>query len=585
MKRFFQNSWSRWLGVFVALLICQGLLYQGHAWGFASSGLRLSLHPDADHTGLKFILGEESIKLILVLRHEASGPIATDRGFSQAELHHSLIVTDPGGQRHELAEEDAPHKMPQAFYRNNQLWLKAEMLPVGWVRSVTIEDLTELVPMMKTTPGWYTIEAQQPFIRFEQTGQDAGLGLLGWLDESHIWKGTVNSERMQIYIYPVLGAQPKLTILDGSAVPPTPLGQVPVKVFRVSDLPSGYDLSDVWEQFEPALTGTTNFDGWAVWDSGTPCVPEDNYTAVAFYSNEYKESLIASGEGIGWAANCNGLIERTISFGASPFPPLSRFSVFASNSVWVQSRAVVNSGNIGVLDESAGLWLDSGVEISIGSRARAEDGVQIYGDSVKIWQRGSVDDVFCNDLYNQGTVRGDITKGLELPLSLELPTFPDVDHGRKNITVNFRKVKDLAPGKYNNVTVAPRGTLRLKGGEYHFNSLYLGYQASLVCLASTEIRIKKRLYQGFWSLLGPDSGSGLTARDLVLYVEGTNGNLWDLLSYPKAVEVGIGSKIKANMYVPNGTLLIGANSDVTGSFIAKGVVVGTKSKVTLDSAF
>ena len=316
MKRFIHNFGTRYVRILAILFLWAGFMHHGHVWAYESSGLNLSLHPDTTHAYLKFTLGEP-IKLIMVINNNTGGTITTDRGFSQVELHRSLIIVDPGGKRHELGQEDKGHKMPQAFPRNDKLWLLAETLRADWVRSVTIEDLTELIPMMKTTPGWYTIEAQRPFIRFARTGQDAALGFLGLLDSLYIWDGTVNSKKMQIYIFPGLGAQLQVRVLDDTADPTVPLTQVPVRVFRVNDLPPGYGLEDVWDQFEPVLIGTTNFEGWAVWNSGTPCIPEipeDSYTAIACYSNEYQESLIASGLGVGWATECTGSIERIISF-------------------------------------------------------------------------------------------------------------------------------------------------------------------------------------------------------------------------------------------------------------------------------
>ena len=87
------------------------------------------------------------------------------------------------------------------------------------MRSVTIEDLAELVPVMKTKAGWYTIESYQPFLRFASAGQDPGLGLLGLLDEPDNWNGTVKSNTMQIYLAPGAGALIAVAVLDGTFDP------------------------------------------------------------------------------------------------------------------------------------------------------------------------------------------------------------------------------------------------------------------------------------------------------------------------------------------------------------------------------
>lgn len=378
MKRFIHNFGTRYLRILAILFLWAGFMHHGQVWAYESSGLSLGLHPDTAHPDLKFILGQEPVKLIMVISNNTGEPITTDRGFSQVELHHSLIVIDPGGKRHELRQEDKDHKMPQAFPREGQLWLLAEILPADWVRSVTIEDLTELIPMMKTTPGWYTIEAQQPFIRFARTGQDAGLGFLGLLDQSSNWHGTINSKTMQVYISPSRGARLDVQIMDVKNGTATPLGQVPVRVFEntgpenfnpscdfdsdgdvdrndlsvfaaefgrtgcTSDCEGnfdndgdvdGSDLSvfaasfgvtggfipqSAWSNAEPLVVGTSNFEGWVVWDSDFACLSEGNYVVVAYYLGDYGVQLILSGEGVGWNISCEDSIVRKIGFGGSP---------------------------------------------------------------------------------------------------------------------------------------------------------------------------------------------------------------------------------------------------------------------------
>jgi hypothetical protein len=54
---------------------------------------------------------------------------------------------------------------------------------------------------------------------------------------------------------------------------------------------------------------------------------------------------------------------------------------------------------------------------------------------------------------------------------------------------------------------------------------------------------------------------------------------------PKAARIGISNKIKANFYVPNGTLWIMMNSEAEGAFIGKDVSIGAGTKIKLNSAF
>jgi hypothetical protein len=294
------------------------------------------------------------------------------------ELHHSLIVIDPGGKRYELRQKNEAHAMPPPYFLNNKPWGPAETLRVNWARSATIEDLTELIPMMKKTAGWYTIVAQQPFVRYASTGHDAGLGFLCLLDHPGNWLGTINSDKIQIYISPARGARLKVQIMDVKNGTVTPLGQVPVKVFENtgpanfnpscdvdsdgdvdhSDLTvfaadcgqtgcssdcegdfdndgdvDGKDLSvfaasfgvtggfipaSAWSNSAPIVSGTSNFEGWVVWDSDFTCLSEGNYAVVSYYMGDYGVKLIPPGEGEGWDISCEDSIVRKIGFGGSP---------------------------------------------------------------------------------------------------------------------------------------------------------------------------------------------------------------------------------------------------------------------------
>ena len=125
----------------------------------------------------------------------------------------------------------------------------------------------------------------------------------------------------------------------------------------------------------------------------------------------------------------------------------------------------------------------------------------------------------------------------------------------------------------------------LTGGTYQFKSLSLNYLASVKCLAPTIILVKKRFYSGLKSYLGPDPNSALGAKDVIIYVDGQNGGSGQPVSLPMAGIIGLAAKVKANMFAPNGTLWIGAESTVEGAFVAKDVVVGMGADVRMDTAF
>ena len=90
--------------------------------------------------------------------------------------------------------------------------------------------------MLNTIPGWYVIEAQQPFVRFAWAVNVHPLGLLSPQKDPNNWYGTIDSNQVQIYVEPTLGAQLQAQVLDNGAQPSQPIAQVPVRVFKKDDI-------------------------------------------------------------------------------------------------------------------------------------------------------------------------------------------------------------------------------------------------------------------------------------------------------------------------------------------------------------
>ena len=302
------------------IFLFMGLLGMTSVWGYETSGLSLRLFTDQKHPDLKFMRGMEPIPILIVMTNEAGVPVATKRGFSEIELHRTLTVTDPFGARHFLGDEQEAHKMPIPYFLNRKPWGLAEELPSNWVRSAQIEDLTELVPIMKTTPGWYTVKGLQFFGRYASTGVDPDLGFIALLVHPNNWTGAIESNTLQIYVAPMSGGQIRVQVVDETPDPDKPLAQVPVKVFMNTDIPSGSTLDAAWETIPPVLAGTTDFDGYATWESSSSCLVDENYTVLAKYGGEIKSQSITSGE-TGWADGCEGLLNKVVKFAIAPPPP------------------------------------------------------------------------------------------------------------------------------------------------------------------------------------------------------------------------------------------------------------------------
>lgn len=324
MKQLNHNAWLRCVRLIMIMGLLVGLLHAGNLWGEVSSGLSLNLYADEqNHPQLQFQLGVDEIELTMVIKNVTPWTINTKRGFSQVDLHKALILTDPNGTKQAFTREnDRVFDVLPAISFNQVPTAKAEILPVAWVRSIKINDLRSLFPMMNTIPGWYVIEAQQPFVRFAWTVQANPVGLLGPQTDPNNLHGTVDSNKLQIYVAPAFGAQLQARVLDDSVPPAKPIAQVPVRVFKNSEVPVGNPSQETWNKVAYVLEGSTNPEGWAVWDSDSDvqCLPEAEYVVMAHYLDKYEQSPIATGTGGGWASGCEGAIVKELFFSEEPGP-------------------------------------------------------------------------------------------------------------------------------------------------------------------------------------------------------------------------------------------------------------------------
>jgi hypothetical protein len=208
--------------------------------------------------------------------------------------------------------------MPMPFFIANRAWGKAESIPNGWERSVLIDDLRNHIAEMNTVAGWYTIQAQQPFVRYASLREDLSLGDLGDLGDPNNWKGTLDSNVVQIYVAPTSGAQLGAQVNKLEDNVETPLAQIAVRVFASESVPPDAALETVWSTGTPVLNGTTNIEGAVVWAAASVCLNRDDYLVVARYGGDYQGTPVEADDEPGWAAECQGAIVRTIVFEIAP---------------------------------------------------------------------------------------------------------------------------------------------------------------------------------------------------------------------------------------------------------------------------
>jgi hypothetical protein len=298
------------------------------------------------------------------------------------------------------------------------------------------------------------------------------------------------------------------------------------------------------------------------------------------------------------AVNFNGIdaFTYTVSDGATTSTgtvtvtvkdALERVAVLATNSVWMQTSSDVLSGDVVVNQAGSGPFLDSGVPLSIAGTVTTPSGWDIDADRITIASGATVaSDAFYNQLTNSGTITGQQTSSLTLPLFSTLPAFLTATPNTTDVNVANNGSKTLAPGTYRDLILGKKATVTFTGGTYHFRSIRTtDVQAKLLFSAASTVRVQQTFKTLGTTTVGPASGASVTAAGIVFHIGGINGTGGGITETPKAVEIGTDNILTANIYAPNGTLWLADRTQARGSFIGKDVQVGPDVQVTLQTAW
>jgi hypothetical protein len=262
----------------------------------------------------------------------------------------------------------------------------------------------------------------------------------------------------------------------------------------------------------------------------------------------------------------------------SPFGYVNDFVVLGIDWATIGSGSVVQTGNVGAFDHSAGAPSRDGFEFVAGPSAVLLGGVQIAAESDRLEASTSAGDAFYVDtlfLGNGATATG--KKGY-VPLFLGLPAVAPPGAGGSDVSVS--STTTLAPGSYGALSVKSNVVATLAGGSYSFASIELKPGAQLRFAAPATIVVAGRTLLANGSAAAPVAG--VTPKDVVLYVHGLDGppnNPAD------AFRAGSGVTLGADVYVPNGTLTIGGSTVATGAFIGRRVSVGGGATLVRSSSF
>jgi hypothetical protein len=253
-------------------------------------------------------------------------------------------------------------------------------------------------------------------------------------------------------------------------------------------------------------------------------------------------------------------------------PKTNDFVIEADNSVRMQSGGlVVRGGDIGARGKS-GPYLAGGAAIDVSGGVWFQSSHSMLADSVRLEWGSVVGSIQTNDLIggNRGW-HGRVGPFIPIPA---LPAAAAPAPGTAALSIAAGASATAAPGAFGSVNVGNGGKLRLPAGNYDFADLTLGNNARLEAQGAVQIHVAGRLAAKNGVFIGGAAGAGLTARGIRLEVSGPNGGDGSMGASPKAVAFGRDTRLTALVLVPNGTLLLGDDSDATGAFFARDVDVG-----------
>jgi len=264
----------------------------------------------------------------------------------------------------------------------------------------------------------------------------------------------------------------------------------------------------------------------------------------------------------------------------SPFGYVPDFVLVGMDWVNVGSGVVVQSGNVGAFDQSAGVPTAATYEVVAGPSAQFLGGSQIAGHSDLIRNLTLAGDVFYVDRVTGGNGAVFTPRLGYVPLFQGPVAVPAFAAGAIDLTLSGTAT--LAAGSYRDVVMGPNALVTLSGGDYYFRRLEVKPGAVVRFSAPTTMHVVTRALIANGATVGPTTSSSVLPREVILYATGTDGppnNPSD------AIGIGTYAVLGIDAYAPNGTLSIGSFTSATGAFIGKQVLVGSNVVLNLDSSF
>src|SRR5258706_2415872 len=266
-------------------------------------------------------------------------------------------------------------------------------------------------------------------------------------------------------------------------------------------------------------------------------------------------------------------------------PGVGNAVLLARNSIQIDQSAVVVSGDVIVNNATVGPVLGE-LALSLDRLATTPAGYKLAATSVDLDQSAVAGgNVYFNTLSNQGTIAGQKFTPLALPVFANLPTVSIRPAGSNNITVSNNGQVTLDEGAYGDLVVGNSATVHLTGGGYAFRSITVKNSGELRYAAPTDIVVSGRVDLGAKAVVQPENNSGLTPAAIRIQVDGINGSDGALTSTPPAVHVRQSGKVFATLYATAGSSVFEQSVEGNGAFLARDILVGRFSHLTINSAF
>jgi hypothetical protein len=254
------------------------------------------------------------------------------------------------------------------------------------------------------------------------------------------------------------------------------------------------------------------------------------------------------------------------------------FVILAQEGVWLNTGSKINSGDVGVNSSAINGPYCDGYQLCLDDNSQVVNASsRLLGNRLLVDTGASAHDVAYNSLTNNGTILGTQQTPLSLPLSA-FPAVPSFTPGSLLITVQKGGSRVLTPGSYGQLAIGQNATITFLPGTYNFTKWSIGNNVKLYFKGVSEVRIQSSLIITGQAFLGPSPDATISSDDIRIYATGSTGT-------SNAIFIGTGGTVIANMYAPNGTLMLGQGVTATGAFYGYQVILGQNAQVSLEGGW